>query len=286
MNIKNLLLIAAALPALSGCQDLSGDPVLNKYEDCFSVVIDNQTGSTFIDSVATYQLESYDYNSTFQVAIKNLALYDGATLANARVTGMTHARKGEETDEDSYLYIPQTSLNPCEGDLNISSLAYYYYPGNTWITFIADQRYQVSVVPDSYTLLSKSTSVRNLTTGQDWVDESLNVPYHMNFNPSASTVTIEAIGPKFAQNMPALQMTYPNLPVVFTATGYTIDVAEFVPEVKGVSYPAFTITNFHAEVSLLYEGTKKFTYYVKDRGYVTTVLQAKDMAVSNSVSSI
>jgi hypothetical protein len=288
MNIKNLLLAACSLSTLVACQDLSGDPVLDKYEDCFSYVRDDQTGESYIDTTATYQLETYDYNTTFQMAIKNLALTEGGTLKSARVSGMVHSQNGEMTDDDFYLYIAQSTINPCEGDMEVTSLAYYYYPGNTCLTFKVDGRYSVNVIPTYYTLLSRTTTVRNLTTGQDWVDESLNVPYHMNFNPTESTVDIVAVGPKFADGMPSLEMTYPNLPVKFNSTGYTIDVDEFVPTVKGVAYPAFTITKFHAEVSLLPNGEKKFTYYVKDRGYVTTVLRAKDMysATSSSITSI
>ena len=55
---------------------------------------------------------------------------------------------------------------------------------------------------------------------------------------------VAAFNIQFADKMPALTMTFKNLPYILTQTHYTVSASELTPYIGETPYPDYKITNF------------------------------------------
>lgn len=87
------------------------------------------------------------------------------------------------------------------------------------------------------------TDVRNIAASTDF--STTDPCYVISFSEDL-TADVDIYGAKFAQNMPAQNMSFNDIPVVVTSNGYTLAISDLVPEIAGVPYPNYPITNFNA----------------------------------------
>ena len=265
--------------AVTSCTEFEAENELRNYTNCFTYVYDNQTGSSHIDTEASYRVLA-DYSTyTYTIEVNNLGVSDGAALRSGRLTQLYQYYDADST----YVYMMQQSLTTYQsGDLNITNLRWAEI-GNYWLTFNTDDdRYTANVVPRKYNLAADTTYVS--TKRGIFVEAAIEPVYHVALDPTTSTATITAVGPKFpissdvTNTLFFTEMEWRNLPVEFTTTGYTIDVESFVPYIEGEQKTEYTIKNFHADIDLTFEGKKVCTYRLGEVGNIKSVFYSWNMA--------
>lgn len=277
-SIYALALVGAALATASCVTDNHIIDILD-YTNNFSYVYDINTGDDYICTTSHYYVKGDRETLTFTIEGEEIQLEEGGAVGDFSVKGLDQYW----AHDSAYVYMEQ--LYPGNsGSLRITNLKFGQI-GNTWLTFTANEHYQVNVIPKSYNLRSSKQVVTKIGNAYDTIyqENTLHTRYQVDFNPEAMTANITAYGPKFAPDvtgqapMPLLEMVFPNLPVRFINDGYTIIAPSVIPEVKGVPYEAFAITDFRANIALTFEGIKELNYVVKDRGVVHTTLYSYNM---------
>lgn len=116
------------------------------------------------------------------------------------------------------------------------------------ISFTIDGQYEI------HTLLTTSNFTGTITStiiGDPSNDPftSQNPTYSVLVNRETQTAEVRIYNPQFSADMPANlgTMVFPNLPVVYTRTGFVVDMTKVIPEIATTSgsdpYPQFAITN-------------------------------------------
>jgi hypothetical protein len=278
-GLKLLGLGAMCMAALStaSCLDLSGDNVLTDYSNCFTYVYDNATGTDHIDTNASYRVIGDVSAYTYTLEINNLSVADGSTLRSAKLSNLSQYYSTDST----YIYIMQRGTTYTTGELDVTNLRWGQI-GNYWLTFNTDDdRYTANVVPRKYNVVADTTIVS--TKRGIYVEAAIEPVYHVALDPDTETATITAVGAKFPTSTEVsgtlmfMEMEWRNLPVKFNTTGYTIDIDSFVPYINGELNSEYTITNFHANIDLTYEGEKVCTYRLGEVGNIKSIFYSWTM---------
>jgi hypothetical protein len=278
LQLLGLGALSLASLATFSCSSIDAVNEVRSYSNCFTYVYDNVTGTDHIDTNASYRVLGDWSTYTYVIEVNNLSVTDGGTLRSGRLSNLS-----QYWDTDSnYVFMMQRSTTYQSGDLDITELRWGEI-GNYWLTFNTDDdRYTANVVPRNYNLVADTTIVS--TKRGIFVEAAIEPTYHVTLDPDTKTATFTAVGPKFptaANDVKSTiffsEMEWRNLPVTFTTTGYTIDVDSFVPYIDGELSSEYTITNFHADIDLTYEGAKVCTYRLGEVGNVKSIFYSWTM---------
>ena len=263
--------MALGVAALSSCEPMDGLVVLEDYNKCVSYVYDHKTSTGFVDNGSTYKVTLDRTAQNFGVECKNVRFYDGATALTAKVIGMNQYFSADS----SYVFMLQRGLSRSSGDFQIDSLRYGVV-GNFWLTYFAEERYEVNVVPLKYNLETDTVSIHKCKVGANsgariYFDPNLNIRYMATIDPDARTLSLKVYGQKFQTGGRPYEYILPDIPLTFNKEGYAVSADKIAAtDFKGNPLPQFEVYDLTGSFATSFEGVKELTYfyapYVGDDG--------------------
>lgn len=272
INLSSILLPAALLMISTGCQKYSYTADIEKFNDNIVFVEDQVTGTSHVSNEGQLRVEGNLAYNTFGVYLSDIQLYQGARLASGSVSNMIQysqekGGEGEDKMTPLYCYFLQENSSRSEGDLDISSLRYGFLSSTYWLSFRADERYNVWATPRVRTLYANYNRTQSPLSAGYLVEDAIQPGYKFTVDPERGKLNVIAQGVKFRQHPSDVNLTlsfnsfrWNEIDITFNPTGYSFYVEELIPIVDGVSAPQFKITDLRGEIAFDFEGRKTVTY--------------------------
>lgn len=262
MKIFNFLLMAVATLGLSSCLGHSSNSVTSDFSNyILAYVTDNSVGDTRLSSGATYKVSNNFDDGTVSVTIGNLKLPNGTNISfDLKDLKVRYNDKG-----GMVLNVPSYSTQSGSQSYAINNFdfVYYnrYYNGAQYPmlvnSFEVDSRYSVRLIYTPAVYWGTTTVVDQ--DGNSFTNSDLTSFYAVGFDPETRRGSVAIYGARFAQNMPAMSMLFPNIPFTIGQNSYSLQSSEITPQIGGTPYPSYKITDF--SMNGTYGGTQivKFT---------------------------
>lgn len=240
--MKKYLLSAAMLVstlALTSCLGSSSDDQRLTYNygggECFNRVIDLQTGSEFIASAPTYNLEYTPNNGEVEIALSNVVLSQGASALSFKFPTMKYT----QDQNDGFIVTTGRSITP----VNAGASAYVFDNFNLRAYFgrklgpVYYIRYQLDINNEPrYSVTTYATrnayigpvAAINLEnpdktyTNADNLAAQADTYYIVLLNQEKRTATIQVYNGKYSESMNPLTFMVKDVPFTFTSDGYSI----------------------------------------------------------------
>ena len=274
---KLWLLPVLALTIVSCESENKGNTITQNFTNGFNYVVDMVSSSdeAFIDDEVGYEMTfNYD-NNTADIAITSLQLSADQSNMSVNLTSLPWTYT-EEGFRQIYVSNLTVGLNTTISnfrlvmmDRNIYMSTGYAYSPVISISYTVDGRYQVTAFMRTYIYVDNSTRVTNVADGSVYTPKNGTV-YGVVLDPKKLKASLLIDGAVFAAGMEAhpVQMTFPELNVKLSSSGYTLTCDETIPTVtegdKSVPYEAFKITDFTGYASLY--GSTSLSYRCANRG--------------------
>lgn len=265
---KNLILLCAAL-SLASCTTVNYKEDLDTFKDCVTYVEDSSTGTVWVSNTATVKTIYDYYYEAYTVEMKDLQLYDGATLADATWQNLYQYFQETSTDDDTplYYFFRQEGSTRSGGDIEVSGMRYGFLSNTYWMSFNAqEERYRVWSMPRVRTIYASRNTIN--CGGIRLEENAIQPAWRFKLDPAAGTVTIDAKDVHLRQDendpnktLVLRELLLPAIPVTFTARGFEFEVTgPLIPTVNGQTAPQYEINNFRGQIAFDYEGAKTLTY--------------------------
>lgn len=257
---------------------------------CLSYVSDINTGTDIVTSGTSYRLLNDMDKGTITIEIGNLKLPNGTYVS------LTVADQRYRYSESGAMTLSLPSYTSVVGGMShtITDLKFEYYS-----RYLGQQSFPMILL--SYTLDNQYTArviyspayywgTTNVVDqdGKVYVNSAQTSFYGVQFDTDKRTATVGAFSAKFAENMPALNMTFKDLPYVINQSGYSVTKEELTPYIGETPYPSYKITDF--TMSGMWGGTQyiSFTCTIdteKVKGEYRVSAQLTIMPVNSSTGS-
>ncbi len=261
--------VAAIIGTASSCSPIDGRRVVEDYTKCISYVYDHMTGTGFVDVGSSYMVTSDITTSTFGVECNNVQFFDGAPVLSAKVTGMYQYVNADS----AYVFMLQRLTSYSSGEFEIDSLRYGRI-GAMWLTYFANQRYEVNVVPTNYIMETDTVMVYNTEPGKEgwyrsYYDTNLHTRYNVEIDPYTMTMQLTVNGQKFMSGadggMPN-QYVLCDIPIRFNVEGYTVNASEIkATDKRGNPLPQFNAYDMTGTFTMSFEGKKYLEFKLRNQ---------------------
>lgn len=285
--MKKILCILAAAAAVltSSCNKI--DPVrdMAEYTDYVVCSYDNALQSAFASDYANFKIKGDMTTGLYTLVVGDVPLYEGSPLRTDTLSRLIQFMENKQpgnadTTKVRYMFFQKQPSTRQSGDLQLNKMRFGWLSTQAWFTAEAqDGRYSLWSLPQTV----RTYANRNTISGPGGtIDEiSLSPRYDVRLNTASSTVTFKATAVKYpvdvtdpSKTLSIASMTWENLPVKYTAGGFTAASAEFVPRITGkigsteIADGDFVISNFHCTFAADYGSprTLSFVLYQKSTG--------------------
>lgn len=226
-----------------------GDPENTITQDfspyTFVYVVDNQTNQSSISDAATFKMKTETNTAKIDITIDNLKLPDGRYI-NLAIPNQaaTVTEKGATRVAVPLCTSVVDGVSHTISDFQMELYMRYFNGQNYSLlvcNYTVDTRYSVRVVftPAYYW---GSTQVVD-QDGKIFNNTAQTSFYGISFNPENGKATLGLIGAKFADNMPAMSMTFPDMPYTLTQYGFSVTADKVIPMINNVPFPSYTISD-------------------------------------------
>lgn len=260
--MKKLLLLPALALVLASCSDddNKGNTLEMSYNNCFNYVTDRQTGTPYVDDETSYKM-FFDFdNRTATIDILSLNLSEDASAVNLRLEGLPLQYGGSTYTVSVPSVAAQNDITLTDFRFELLDRAVFRQGVGWFASPVALVSFKASKGDDSYavtTYMRRYVYVDNGTTvtGGDEPFTNSGTYYEVALDPKKGTASIFIDGPRFAPGMPStLRMTYPEIPLTFTAGGFALAKADLIPTLpdgdKQVEAPSYKISDLTATAAL------------------------------------
>ncbi|MDE5608664.1 MAG: hypothetical protein K2I64_07005 [Muribaculaceae bacterium] len=256
MKLINYITALITGIALTSCLGESTNIYTQDYSSyIFDSVTDNETSATVLSTSSTLKVKTDGNTGKVSIEINNLELPGSAGYINLNIPdrAVTITEDGAQR-----VYIPAVT-SVANGQTHTVT----GFEMKTYLRYLNGQAYNLLVL--SYDVDSKY-SVRSIfspayywgTTvvvdgdGKSYTNDAQTSFYGFGFDPEKKTAKIGLVNAKFAENMPAMSMTFEEVPVTFGPNYFTIAAGEVTPKINNVPFPSYKITDLN--VSGNYDG--------------------------------
>ncbi len=261
MKTHFLSLFAAMMVALVSTSCIKDDDVTvtstvtRNYSECFNTVFDNTNGSVIIDDNAKYSLEIKSYSDgTMAGKLKVTGLYIDPSISHRdfEFDDMTINQ-----DSKGYYIMEGTNVVPSNlsgaAGINFTKVRFTMLDVmesvnmGTAVTirtvysasFVVNNRFDINAYALTNYLYGTTKTVD--AAGSEYQTGATR--YVLVFDPVKKTARIDITGAQFIQQMPALNMTFPDIPFTADAATLTLKSPNFIPTIANVPQESFAISN-------------------------------------------
>ena len=238
--------VAMAFSMLTSCTSSdSNDLVVEQsISNFFAYVTDLTTGTDAYYPQISYTLRLNYTKLTADVMIFNLRTPDGTSYPTLSLTGIPWRMTEKQ------IIVQGTNLTPSGASIpaTFSTFNLTYSPRTiennvmapgVGITFTINNRFSVTSANPAQIAFGTTTTTD--AEGQSF--ESTKTYYSFTFNSETRRVNITMYNSSFIPQMPAMNIELVNVPYVIDGAMAKWDVEAITPQIGGVPYGAFPITN-------------------------------------------
>lgn len=248
-----LCLAGICLMTISSCNknDDDEDTVTEQaFSNCFAFVEDIANGpSAYYDNIG-FQIRLNYSKATAEVLVTNLRITSGTTYPTFKLVDMPFS-----IEKDGWINIQANNLTPEMGGYadiplltNIRMRLYQriidqtYTPGFV-ARFTINGQYAVTAsFANQYVFGTTESTADN----GDKFTTSATV-YGLLFDTNTRCVNISLIGARFVSSMPAMNISFTNVPFTMRGGKAYFTTESLTPTYEGTPYPSFPITNLSGE---------------------------------------
>lgn len=293
MKVKYFIPMAVLAMSLSSCLDNDNDNEPSStqswtYGDCFNVVTTTNEQGYKITKEPRYNfaLSIKGAEAKMKISMSNIRLGDDIALSSFDLPALTatqeavdkpitivardivpenQAASGVIFDNIEVQILNRVIQNGMSGQWTAS----YVYK----IRFSVNGKYNVTVFPLT-TLLYGTTTSTPVDGGQPYMSTDTRYAIVMDLTDTANPVAnLDITGAKFLAAMPALDMTFPKIPVSFVGNALQLTAANLIPQIKTGStvtpYPNFPISDLNLGVTPVSGGSLNFNCVANTHGTFT-----------------
>lgn len=268
---KTTLIAAISFASLTSC--LSGDSGENYSTQTFdgkayfNTVTDLGTNTTTVTKDPYYYVRVDHNTSTIDIAVSNLVLPSSTTPVSVQFKGLKARYTNTGAMSASEIVVNTENNAHTISDLTFGFVnRYFNFMSQTYtvstlsLNFTVDNQYVVNVVP-IYNYLYATTVSTNLATGVSFTtkpslagDGAYKAAYCVQINPDNMLAQVTLSEAQFMDRMPAQNLLFPDIPVTFSRTGFSLAKSELTPSSYSASSstpvpnPSFPVTDFSLEV--------------------------------------
>lgn len=276
-RLISLLLPLAAI-ALGSCSKIDYNLDIESYNDNIFFVSNTMTGENYVSTHGKIGISGDISTQTYTLKINDVQLTENSPLLSGKVYNLLqlYLPKGESEEEKYlplYFYFKQDTYSKTGGDLDIASMKYGYLTGTYWLSFFANNNYSVWSTPRVRTLYALKNIINTpMYPSGPLTENTLEPSYKFTIDMTNRTVSIKAQGVKFPQDIHDIKQTLSfqsfeltDIPIDFSASGYSFFVPELIPVINGKAAPEHAISELYGEIAFDYDGKKLMTYKMKNQ---------------------
>lgn len=245
---------------------------MDSHKDNIVVVEDRQLGTIYTSTEGEFNVIGDYYNQTYGIELNNISLYSGAPLVSGKVSNLMqyYMEKGDTPEEKEiplYFFFRQEPNSRLSGDMEVASMKFAYLTNTFWLSFSADQRYNVWATPRVRALYAVENTILSPVSAGFRQENSIQPEYKFTVDVENKLVSIKATGVKYPQDpsdvnqtLTFASMEWRDIPVDFSGTGYSFYVNELIPYINGTAAPEHKITDLMGQIAFDYEGTKTVSF--------------------------
>lgn len=262
------MLAAVALSvAATSCIDNNGVSLnsteTRSFTDCFNTVYDSADGNVTLDDHAQYRFEFKNYSDgtvNMKVTIADLRIDDEMQYSTVILPEFSLDLKQDGSYAVSATDVVPENLSESAGvsftQFNMSMVT-LLEPSTVIagqanvrtvysISYVVNNRFHVTAYPTTCYLYGTTKSV---STADGKAFETKTSRYAVTFNPKKLTARIDITGAQFIQQMPPMNMTFPDVPFSAGVSTLSLAAESVTPLIANVPYPDYLITDLTATVN-------------------------------------
>ena len=272
MKIKHLLpmLAVAALLSTTSCIKDSDEVIKQTltFSEYFNAVSDIKTGVTDVTPAPKYTVELTQTGSKLTAVIKLSNFF----LPDIKASEFTLPELSVQYLSDGTMSIKAQDVAPTNAstsetvnfnnvEVKILQVVIQSIGGTTTVVTNFSSRIQVNnqwlvvAYPNVATFFA-STESRNLTDGS--VFQTYEPLYAISFSGKDMNATIDITGAQFMSQMPAMNMSFPKIPMTISQSGIVLETEALVPTIEDVPYPGYPITDLKCTYTPMSNSTLSF----------------------------
>lgn len=276
---KYAVYLSGGLALLSAAACKGIDPIheLGEYNDYVVCSYDNEQQTACAGDYARYRVKGDITTGYYTLTVEDIQLFDGDKLRSDTLSRLVQYFNDQNPDNPDdktvrYTFFTQEASTRQQGDLKLNKLRFGWLSTQAWLTGEAfDGRYSLWSLPKSVRMYANETVVGG--PGGEITENYLSPRYDMRFNTAASTVTFKATGVKYpvdiedpGKTLSIASLTWADLPVKYTPTGFTISVDSFTPQITGkigstdIKEGDFKISNFDCTFGADYDSPRRVRF--------------------------
>lgn len=247
MKLFKLFIASIVVIGLTSCLGNTSNTITQEFTPyCISYVTDVNTGVSTVNTGTIYKVNNNMDEGTLTLEIGNLKLPNGTYVS------LNIADQRYTFNESGAMVVRIPSYTSVVAGMShtITNLNFEYY--NRYmgqqsfpmvvLNYVIDDMYAARVIySPAYYWGTTTVTDQN---GNVFTNTAQTSFYGVQFFPDKNTAAFGAFSAKFAENMPALNMTFKDIPYTFSPNGYTLVKDELIPNIGETPYPAYKITNF------------------------------------------
>ncbi len=247
MKLFRLLFSVMVVLGLSSCLGETSNTITQEFTPYIqSLVVETATGSSVMSTGATYQVNNNIDNGTLSLVIRNLKMPDNTMMSlEIKDQRYTYNEQGAMV-----MRVPSYTTTVAGMSHTVTNLNFEYYSRYMGsqafpmlnLSYDIDGEYTVRAIYSPAYYWGTTTVVDQ--DGKTYVNDDMSSFYGIQFFSDTRTATVGAFGAKFAEGMPALNMTFEKIPFTVSPYSYSAVSDEIIPKIGGTSYPDYKITDF------------------------------------------
>lgn len=261
MKLFKLILSALVVMGLSSCLGSGSNTVTQDFSSyTLTYITDLNSGVSSLNSEATYKVYNNVDEGTMSVEIGSLKLPNGTYVSLAIPdTRYSYNEQGAMTMSIPSCISSVAGITHTITDLKFEFYSRYYgsqaFPMLV-MSFNLDASNMVRVIynPAYYW----GTTVVTDQDGNSFTNDNQSTFYGIQFMPDKNNATVGVFNAKFAEGMPAMNMTFKDIPYTINQSGYDCTIAELTPTIGDTPYPSYKITDFR--MSGMWGGTQVVSF--------------------------
>ena len=246
MKLFRLLLSAMVVLGLSSCLGSSSNTMTQEFTPYIQTyVVETATGSGVLSSGTIYKVHNDIDNGTLSLEITSLKMPNNTFLT----LNIENQRYSFNEQGAMVVRVPSYTLTYAGMTHTVTNLSYEYYSRYMGtqafpmvnLSFDLDGDYSVRAIYSPAYYWGTTTVVDQ--DGKTFVNSDQSSFYGIQFFPETKKATIGAFSAKFAEGMPALNMTFEEVPFTLNQYNYSASASEIIPKIGGTPYPDYMITD-------------------------------------------
>lgn len=246
MKLFRLFLSVMVVLGLSSCMGDTSNTITQEFSPYIqSYVVENATGSSILSSGASYKVLNDIDKGTISLEISGLKMPNNTSMS----LKINDQRYSYNEQGAMVMRVPSYTTTMAGMTHTVTDLNFEYYSRYMGqqafpmlvLSFEIDSEYTVRAVYSPAYYWGTTTVVDQ--DGKTYTNSDQSSFYGIQFFAETKKATVGAFSAKFAENMPALNMTFKEIPFTLNQYNYTATSAEIIPEIGGTPYPDYKITD-------------------------------------------